>query len=396
MKNTRSSTHFFGVDLLRFFAASLVLVYHFVFWHWTSGQFLTVNHFPPLPATSHLFHFGWIGVEIFFVISGFVIALSAADCSSKMFARRRFMRLAPAAWICATIALVLHWQILPGGPHLLYDYAATLVFWPLRAVDPIYWTLGIEVSFYALVWTLLRNKREWYIERLMCWIGLASGLFWCAALILERLLDGQEGMLAILRILVLKAEGNRYLQLLLVQHGCHFAFGVVLYRVFVDGLTRQRLWVLAALTLACTLEIIGQNGIIARASNLPLSAVSALVVWACAMTIMAVCLRYNVTVSAWLGYRARTIRFMGLMTYPLYLLHNMVGLSVSLILLPLAGPYAIPLGVTSAVACAALVARFGEPTLRRALSRLWPSQSPPSMAQQAELGTDRVGNAEMS
>ena len=48
--------------------------------------------------------FGWIGVEIFFVISGYVIASSAEGAAPRTFLRRRAQRLLPAAWVCATIA----------------------------------------------------------------------------------------------------------------------------------------------------------------------------------------------------------------------------------------------------------------------------------------------------
>jgi peptidoglycan/LPS O-acetylase OafA/YrhL len=61
-----------------------------------------------MPAFGPRFHFGWVGVEIFFVISGFVIAFTAEGASSRAFLRSRVLRLVPGPWICATIALVLY------------------------------------------------------------------------------------------------------------------------------------------------------------------------------------------------------------------------------------------------------------------------------------------------
>ncbi|WP_368735457.1 acyltransferase family protein, partial [Klebsiella aerogenes] len=51
--------------------------------------------------------FGWVGVEIFFVISGFVIANSATKSSPAEFLLGRALRLYPAVWVCATATLLV-------------------------------------------------------------------------------------------------------------------------------------------------------------------------------------------------------------------------------------------------------------------------------------------------
>src|SRR5712675_1260110 len=51
--------------------------------------------------------FGWVGVEIFFVISGFVIANSASKSSATEFLVGRALRLYPAVWVCATATLLV-------------------------------------------------------------------------------------------------------------------------------------------------------------------------------------------------------------------------------------------------------------------------------------------------
>ena len=69
-----------GLDLVRFAAACLVMFFHFGFWMWagpaesiTSRAAGVSVRFPELTFLS----FGRVGVEIFFVISGFIIAYSA-------------------------------------------------------------------------------------------------------------------------------------------------------------------------------------------------------------------------------------------------------------------------------------------------------------------------------
>lgn len=71
-----------GLDVVRFAAALMVAIYHFGYW---------------IPATGKVeaLSFGWVGVEIFFVISGFVIAFSAERKSAAAYAKSRFSDYAP-------------------------------------------------------------------------------------------------------------------------------------------------------------------------------------------------------------------------------------------------------------------------------------------------------------
>ncbi len=78
-----------GLDIVRFLAAAMVVLFHYTWKNQQAG-----------PA----FDSGWVGVEIFFVISGFVIASSANNVTAIAFIRRRFSRLYPAAICCAIIS----------------------------------------------------------------------------------------------------------------------------------------------------------------------------------------------------------------------------------------------------------------------------------------------------
>src|SRR6266516_7176941 len=53
------------------------------------------------------FNVGHIGVDIFFVISGFIIAYSAENSSAYEFLRSRIVRLVPAVWIIAPVTLAV-------------------------------------------------------------------------------------------------------------------------------------------------------------------------------------------------------------------------------------------------------------------------------------------------
>jgi peptidoglycan/LPS O-acetylase OafA/YrhL len=351
------------------------MCYHFGFWNWTAGQPLARALGDHAPAWGEHLHFGWIGVEVFFVISGFVIAYTTSDARPSGFLRSRILRLAPVNWIGATLVLLTQCvtQLTIGQawlPTLLVKYVETLVFWPLNAIDGVWWTLGIEIDFYLLAYLLIRKGRAASLETIIVAIGCLSGAFWAAALALQTLLDGRVGLLGTLHTLVLKAEGNRELQLLLIQHGSLFALGVVLWTVSTAGLTRRRVGIIMALTVGCLLEIIGQNGIIARAAHMPLPAWPAILAWSAAMTFLGLSIVFNGALARRIGRGAGAIRFAGLTTYPLYLTHNATGIATILVLAPQWGFAAIGAGIATSFAGAVVVAAFVEPWLRGQLARL--------------------------
>ena len=156
------------IDGLRLVAALMVVGYHYVAYDrgtspWGAGG--TAATFPQLhlPAS-----YGWLGVELFFVISGFVICMSAWGRTPGAFFRSRVVRLFPAylAAVLLTFAVVSLWPVV-RGPVGVSDALLNLTMLqePLgvRSVDPVYWTLWAEARFYLLfavvVWRGLTYRR---------------------------------------------------------------------------------------------------------------------------------------------------------------------------------------------------------------------------------------------
>src|ERR1700750_2863052 len=106
--------HFPILDPLRFAAALGAAVLHLTFWSWAGSSPGVAPGFEHCVSAGLQFQsaapftwFGWVGVEIFFVISGFVIANSAAKSSPSEFLRGRALRLYPAVWVCATLTFLV-------------------------------------------------------------------------------------------------------------------------------------------------------------------------------------------------------------------------------------------------------------------------------------------------
>jgi peptidoglycan/LPS O-acetylase OafA/YrhL len=110
---------------------------------------------------------GFIGVNIFFVLSGFLITrLFIAEfdltgaISIRNFLIRRFLRLAPALWVCVGIYLLVAWKLDPPQIHALdlrcaLTALAYMTDFRLRSRDFFAhsWSLAVEEQFY-LLWSL--------------------------------------------------------------------------------------------------------------------------------------------------------------------------------------------------------------------------------------------------
>jgi peptidoglycan/LPS O-acetylase OafA/YrhL len=171
--------YFDSVDILRGFAALSVVVYHVIeHFDWTA-----------FPSTGPLLWFraGWMGVDLFFVISGFVIGLSAFSGIDKSgpsqfqrnFFSRRVARIVPLHYLTMLVFIVFI------TPEMLFtDFWGNLishVFFvqnlsinTIGAINGPNWSLAAEMQFYVLMLLVapwLRVSRCWVIAAVF--IGIA-------------------------------------------------------------------------------------------------------------------------------------------------------------------------------------------------------------------------------
>jgi peptidoglycan/LPS O-acetylase OafA/YrhL len=151
--------HYPGVDLLRALAAALVLVYHM-------AQMGPLKGLPDHVLVQIFTGFGWIGVDLFLVISGFVIALSAFSGVQQQgaqfrrsFAIRRLARIVPLYLMTCVLFVVLlkpHYLIVSKlalvghiGSHLLFLH--NLMPSTHGSINGPSWSVALEMQFYLLM-----------------------------------------------------------------------------------------------------------------------------------------------------------------------------------------------------------------------------------------------------
>lgn len=180
----RAGSRIANIDALRALAALAVCLFHF-----TRSGFLGDN------ILSQICRQGYLGVDAFFVISGFVIPWSLHQSRYEFsqlfgFLSRRFWRLYPAYVVTGVLTLGLWYasSLVPGfrgaAPHLEHgqlwgNLALACAFNGTEWLVPVFWTLAIEVQFYVLVavmFPLLVHRRP-----IVRFISLAAwvGVVWC-------------------------------------------------------------------------------------------------------------------------------------------------------------------------------------------------------------------------
>lgn len=165
------------VDGLRFIAISIVVFHHLVSIYLpVSGRVQEIRNYAEWMAASQqswiirLAYCGHFGVQLFFVISGFILALPFAKRAFnglptpnlKSYYLRRVTRIEPPYVICLLLLFLLMWadktNVASRIPNLLASlfYVHGLVFGHESLINGVTWSLEIEIQFYLLVPFLVR------------------------------------------------------------------------------------------------------------------------------------------------------------------------------------------------------------------------------------------------
>jgi len=108
------------------------------------------------PELADFAKYGYLGVELFFMISGYVIPLSIRNRSVADFAVARAIRLYPTFWLCVALLaavppLLGEWRFQLPLRDTLLNLTMLAELFGARYLDGVFWTLATELQFYALV-----------------------------------------------------------------------------------------------------------------------------------------------------------------------------------------------------------------------------------------------------
>ncbi|MFQ1609852.1 acyltransferase family protein [Aeromonas veronii] len=285
----------YGIDGLRFIAAISVVLFHYLSYS-VDKTFLEVFKKSDFGWLISISNYGFLGVELFFMISGFVILYSAKGKSWQGFARSRFLRIYPMLWLTASITFVC--LVFLGATNKepsLWQYLTNLTLmhrfiFNQPHLDGVYWTLTVELRFYLIIgiliaYNLLTEKNI----KLIMFLWAVTGLIY----------------------LSLGKNGN------FITSGTYFAAGVGFYYIWSGGRTIYNIGYMLLTFIISSISVV-----LSHASEGLSHGV--LVILMCSFF----CIFY-LLVNGWTPPISKKIMtWLGGLTYPLYLLHQEIGYSL--------------------------------------------------------------------
>lgn len=274
-----------------------MVAFHYLFNGIVNGKIDSIS-LSPLAGVAK---YGYMGVELFFLISGFVILTSARGKTPRRFAVGRAVRLYPAFWVAVVASTVLLLTV-SALPHdiTIRTFLANLTMAPslLGApfIDGVYWTLIYELEFYALVFALLLLGQGRRLDLLLTWWVLAMSVL---------------SFVAPAASTAVPLVGGYFL-----LFGC----GAVVAAIRDGGWTMLRGVALAAGFAAAAKFEVGQLGILTEAKDAefsPVVVVAILALFTAALLAM--------RLPGLADLRLPKAQAVGALTFPFYLLHATFG-----------------------------------------------------------------------
>ena len=332
-----------ALDGMRALAILMVLAFHYTV-RWAPPHD-PAGHFPQGAAFSgiSMLDYGWMGVELFFVISGFVILMTLERCDSIVdFARRRVARLWPALIVGALVTTAVVNALGPPDWHVgAIDLAESLTLiepslfgrfgagWGGHWVDGVYWSLAVEIHFYAVAAIVYLVSRKHFFRNFVA----------------------IELLVIAIRMVVMPTLHIGMLQFLSPDYAPYFLLGAAGYGIW-SGTNERRIAQAGMVIASLTLAVWSIRGIGPTAGHF----------WP-------VCLAINASIVALFAlflagsplmrlFAAQPLVALGQASYSLYLLHQYIGITLMLRALALGVPFAVALPLVTALLVVLALAMF--------------------------------------
>jgi peptidoglycan/LPS O-acetylase OafA/YrhL len=185
-KDSKAVRYVFA-DGLRGLAALWVVLYHLSEGHHIEN----IKAVLTIPVSHFVFDSGWLGVRIFFVLSGFVMANNTVKYQvegnfANKFILRRLIRLTPPYYFAIFFTLiflalkqhVLGTQIQLPEPNVIAAHFFYMQgFLGFKNINPVFWTLCIELQFYVAFIIMV-----WFSDYLVTQCKIHDARYWLAGL----------------------------------------------------------------------------------------------------------------------------------------------------------------------------------------------------------------------
>ena len=276
---------FTEIDALRGIAAIIVVLYHYIIFYDEKFGHLKENY-------ADILSFGHYGVQLFFIISGFVIYMSVLKVKSVSdFLTKRAIRLYPTyifSIIVTSIFVGLSSvdTLKAGVLDMFINMTMFQDFFGVKNVDGVYWSLRVELTFYLLMAVLLIFNLE---RRVMLFTSI-----WLGTSALIQITNGLAGTET--TALVEKFSMSNYCQM--------FIIGIMFYYIWQHG-NRLKYYLMIALSLIYDFSFEGiTNGL---------------------FTVIFISVFYLILNNKMQWLKSGTLVYLGALSFPLYLIHQNIG-----------------------------------------------------------------------
>ncbi len=284
------------LDLFRFIAALSVVFYHFVAWFVVDQPQNAIT----LELAFVVAQYGFLGVPLFFMISGFVILASAIQRSSLDFAAARIARLYPVYWFCVSITALVAYlaQVNPNlinWPNYLVNMTMLQSFVGIGNFDGVYWTLAKELQFYFCIFILIALG---VLSRIKIWLSV-----W---------------LVATATFLAFKQPFFMG-WFISPEYSAFFIAGICCFMLKQQIDTQFYTWCLFASLILASYSTYYESAEFLAQTSSSKQAICVAIVW------LFYAAFWMVATNQWHLKASRTLLSLGALTYPLYLIHNLVG-----------------------------------------------------------------------